>query len=159
MQNKHFKEAMTRYGLADNSIVDYLYISNTLYLGQPSRRLQVTAILSARTDPCAVVCRLARSSMTSMTSSRDHSLNAGLWQFLQKSVQVANARLRVVSSTGKQEQHLPCSSPPPLRPPRQSDANSQHPAIPFHLKPPTRSHLQPASKTAHGEDPACVCAY
>ena len=41
MQNKHFKEAMRRYGMADNSIVDYLYISNQLYLGTPARRIKV----------------------------------------------------------------------------------------------------------------------
>jgi len=61
-QNKHFKEAMTRYGLADNSIVDYLYISNKLYLGQPSRRLQVTGLLSSCTSPCVCGDRLAPSS-------------------------------------------------------------------------------------------------
>ena len=33
---------MTRYGLEDNSIVDYLYISNKMYLGQPSKRMQVS---------------------------------------------------------------------------------------------------------------------
>ena len=57
-QNEHFKKAMTRYGLADNSIVDYLYISNKLYLGQPSRRLKVirTAVVYA---PVRVLCPAA----------------------------------------------------------------------------------------------------
>ena len=51
-QNKYFKEAMLRYGLADNSIVDYLYISNKMYLGQPSKRLQVSAAYARFSQTC-----------------------------------------------------------------------------------------------------------
>ena len=68
-QNKHFQKAMQRYGLADNTIVDYLYISNKMYLGQPSNRLQVSSGCASQTHSC-----------TADFSEEKHQQNSGCRQ-------------------------------------------------------------------------------